>query len=105
MLEDKIQNPGEFLFRISSEAMLWIKEVEMVGFQCLSAQGHLCRWRWFGQQGQQISELQIDKFSTPSSFLHWKMSFKNQVTTCSDFPSEALLRIKEVEMVDSVDEF
>ena len=32
------------------------------------------------------------------------MRFKIQVTTCSDFPSEALLWIKEVEMVDSLDE-
>ena len=30
MLEDKIQNPGKFLFWFSSEAMSWIKEVEMV---------------------------------------------------------------------------
>ena len=30
VLEDEIQNPGEFLIRISSEAMKWIKEVEMV---------------------------------------------------------------------------
>ena len=39
-------------------------------------------------------------------FLHfcWKTRFKNQVATCSDFPSEAILWIKEVEMVDSMDE-
>ena len=30
MSEDQIQNPGKFLFRFSSEAMLWIKEVEVV---------------------------------------------------------------------------
>ena len=30
--------------------------------------------------------------------------FKNQVTTCSDFPWEAMVWIKEVKMVDSVDE-
>ena len=29
---------------------------------------------------------------------------KNQVSSCSDFPSEAMLWIKEVEMVDSVKE-
>ena len=56
------------------------------------------------QQRQQISELQFDKFPTPSSFLCWKIRFKHQVTTCSDFPSEAMLWIKEVEMVDSLDE-
>ena len=29
---------------------------------------------------------------------------QNQATTCSDFPSDAILWIKEVEMVDSLDE-
>ena len=57
-----------------------------------------------GQQRQQISELQFDKFPNPQSFLVWKIRFKTQVTTCSDFPSEAMLWIKEVEMVDSLEE-
>ena len=51
------------------------------------------------QQRQQISELQFDKFPTPSTFLCWKLRFKNQVTTCSDFPPEAMLWVKEVEMI------
>ena len=46
-----------------------------------------------GQQRQQISELQFDKFPYPQSF-----------STYSDFPSEAMLWINEVEMVDSLDE-
>ena len=37
-------------------------------------------------------------------FLVWKIRFKNKATTCSDFPSDAMLWIKEVEMVDSLDE-
>ena len=45
-----------------------------------------------GQQRQQKSELQFDKFPTPSTFLCWK----NQVTSCSDFLSEAMLWTKEV---------
>ena len=57
-----------------------------------------------GQQIQQISELQSDKFPHPQWFLVWKMRFKNQVTTCSDFPSEATLWIKEVEKNDSLEE-
>ena len=57
------------------------------------------------QHRQQISELQFDKLRTLSTFLCWTMRFKNQVATCSDFPSEALLWITEVEMVDSVDQF
>ena len=57
-----------------------------------------------GQQRQQISELQFDKFTNPQSFLAWKSRFKNQVTTCSDFPSDAMLWIKEVEIFDFLDE-
>ena len=41
---------------------------------------------------------------TPSTFECWKVRFKTQVSSCSDFPSEAMLRTKEVEMVDSVDD-
>ena len=48
-----------------------------------------------GQHRQEIS---------PQSFLVWKIRFKTQVSSGSDIPSEALLRIKEVEMVDSPEE-
>ena len=57
-----------------------------------------------GQQRLQISELQFDKFPTPSSFLVWKTRFKTQVSGGADFPSDAMLWIKEVEMVDSLDD-
>ena len=57
-----------------------------------------------GQQRQQISELHFDKFPDPSSFLVWKTRFKTQVSSGSDFPPDAMLWIKEVEMVDSLDE-
>ena len=56
------------------------------------------------QQRQPMSELQFDKFPNPQSFLVWKIRFKTQVTTCSDFPPDAMLWIKEMEMVDSLDE-
>ena len=52
----------------------------------------------------QISDLHFDKFPSPQSFSVWKIRFKNQVTTCCDFPSDAMLWIKEVEMVDSLEE-
>ena len=57
-----------------------------------------------GQQRQQISELQFDNFPTTHSFSCWKMRFTNQATICSDFPSDTVLWISEVEMVDSFDE-
>ena len=57
------------------------------------------------QQRLQISELQFDKFSTPSFFvLGYKIQIKTQVSSCSNFPSEAMLWINEVDMVDSVDD-
>ena len=56
-----------------------------------------------GQQRQQLSELQFDKFPTPATSLCWKIRFRNQVTTCSDVPSETMLWFNEVEMVDSLD--
>ena len=45
-----------------------------------------------GQRRQQISELRFDIFPNPQTFLVWKIRFDNQVTTCSDFPSEAMSR-------------
>ena len=55
------------------------------------------------QQRLQISDLHFDKFLTPATFACWKIRFKTEVCTCSQFLSEAMHWIKEVEMVDSVD--
>ena len=46
----------------------------------------------------------FDKFPTPTTFVCWKIRFKTEVCTCSQFPTEAMLWIKEVEMVESVDD-
>ena len=56
------------------------------------------------QQRLQISDLHFDKFPTPATFACWKIRFKTEVRTCSQFPTEAMLWIKEVEMVDTVDD-
>ena len=56
------------------------------------------------QQRLQISDLHFDKFPTPATFACWKIRFKTEVCTCSQFPTEAMQWIK-VEMVDSVDDF
>ena len=57
------------------------------------------------QQRLQISDLHFDKFPTPATFACWKIRFKTEVCTCSQFPKEPMQWIKEVEMVDSVDDF
>ena len=56
------------------------------------------------QQRLQISDLHFDKFLTPATFACWKIRFKTEVCTCLQFPTEAMQWIKEVELVDSVDE-
>ena len=56
------------------------------------------------QQRLQLSDLHFDKFPTPATFACWKIRFKTEVCTCSQFPTEAMQWIKEVELVDSVDE-
>ena len=56
------------------------------------------------QQRLQISDLHFDKFSTPATSACWKIRFKIEVCTCSQFPTEVMLWIKEVEMLESVDD-
>ena len=56
------------------------------------------------QQRLQISDPHFDKFFTPATFACWKIRFKTEVCICSQFPTEAMLWIKEVEMVDSVND-
>ena len=56
------------------------------------------------QRRLQISDHHVDKFPTPATFACWKTRFKTEVCTCSQFPTEPMLWIKEVELVDSVDD-
>ena len=46
----------------------------------------------------------FDKFPTPPTFACWKIKFKTEVCTCSQFPAEAMQWIKEKELVESEDE-
>ena len=48
------------------------------------------------QQRLQISDLHFDKFPTPATFACWKIRFKTEVCTCSQFRAEAMLWIKEL---------
>ena len=42
--------------------------------------------------------------NSPATFACFKTRFKTEVCTCSQFPTEAMLWIEEVELVDSVDD-
>ena len=57
------------------------------------------------QQRLRISDLHFDKFPTPATFACWKIRFKTEVCPCAQCPTEAMQWIKEVELVDSVDNF
>ena len=56
------------------------------------------------QQRLQTLDLHFDKIPTSATFACWKIRFKTEVCTCSQFPTEAMQWIKEVDMVDSVDD-
>ena len=56
------------------------------------------------QQRLQILDFHFDKFPAPATFACWKIRLKTEVCTCSQFLTEAMQWIKEVDMVDSVDE-
>ena len=43
------------------------------------------------QQRLQISDLHFDKFPTPTTFACWKIRFKTEVCTCSQFLTEVML--------------
>ena len=47
----------------------------------------------------------FEKIFTPSTFFYWKTRFKTHASSCSGFFSEAMLLIKDVAMVDSLDDF
>ena len=51
-----------------------------------------------------FSDPPFDKFPTSATFACWKISFKIEVCTCSQFLTECLLWIKEVGLVDSADD-
>ena len=56
------------------------------------------------QQRLQTSDLHFEKFPHQQRLLVGKIRFKTEVCTCSQFLTEAMYWIKEVEMVDSVDD-
>ena len=46
------------------------------------------------RQRLQISDPHFDKFLHPATFACWKIRFKTEACTCSQFPTEAMLCIK-----------
>ena len=92
---------------VKFHTQLWIRDASQ-GRQARNSfdpnEGRFSKDYGADQQRLQISYLHLDKFTTPATFACWKIRFKTEVCTCSQFPTEALLWIKEVEMVESVDD-
>ena len=90
------------------QTQLWIRDASQSGPSArnsvVPSGGDSSKIYGADQQRLQISDLHFDKFPTPATGACWKIRFKTEVCTCSQFPTEAMQRIKEVEMVDSVDD-
>ena len=52
----------------------------------------------------QVSEMHFDKLPDPSTLQCWTTILKTEVCSWSSFPTDAMLWIKEVEVVESVDD-
>ena len=92
---------------MNAKHQLWIRDARQDGQPEISfdpSEGIFSNNYGADQQRLQISDLHFDKFPTPATFACWKIRFKTEVCTCSQFPTEAMHWIKEVEMVDSVDD-
>ena len=68
----------------------------------IPSEGDFSKNCWADQR-LQISDLHLVKFPNPATFACWNIRFKTEVCISSQFPTEAMPWIKEVEMVDSVD--
>ena len=67
-------------------------------------EGRLFKGLWSRPTKNADFDLHFDKYHTPTTFACWKIRFKTEVCSCSQFLTEAMQWIKEVEMVDSVDD-
>ena len=100
------QNTRHLMWRMKAKHQLKIREASQDSQpEIQSSLGRISKNHWADQQRLQILDPHFDKFTTSTTFACWKVRFKTEVCTCSQFLTEAMLWIKEVEMVDSVDEF
>ena len=66
----------------------------------IPSEGKSSKNYWVDEQRLQISDFHFDKFPNPATFACWKIKLKSEVCICSQLPTEAVLRIKQVEMVN-----
>ena len=108
-VEPWISNESEHTPHVMSESQTPVQDQRCQSGPSARNSFHPCEGRCsknYGadQQQLQISDPHFDKFPRSATFACWKIRFKIEVCTCSQFPTEAMLWIKEVEMVESVDD-
>ena len=87
------ENPSELC---NSDSEIW-KEV-------FNLKSSLSRSYTVAQPRNQVPEMHFDKFLDPSTFQCWKTNFKAEVCSRSSFPTDAMLWVRGLEMVESVDD-
>ena len=89
---------------VKHQTQLWIRDPSQPEIHSTLVREIFLKNYGADQQRLKISDPHFDKFTTPATFVCWKTRFKTEVCTYSQFPTEAMLRIKEVELVESVDD-
>ena len=83
-----------------SNADIWRKAVD---YEFYNSAGITAEFHGWTAKTADI-ETSIQQIPQSPIIFCWKTRIRSQMTACSDFPSEAMLWIKEVEMVDSLEE-
>ena len=92
---------------VKTQTQLWIRDASQdrqPEIHSTLKEGRFTKDYGADQQRLQISDLHFDKFPNPATCACWKIRFKTEACTCSQFPTEAMLWTKEVEMDESVDD-
>ena len=94
--------------KVKTQTQLWIRDAcqdRQPENSFDTKEGRFSKDYGTDQHQLQISDPHFDKFTTSATFDCWKIRFKKEVCICSLFLTEAMLWIKEVEKVESVDDF
>ena len=93
---------------VKHQTQLWIRDASQerqpARYSFDPNEGRFSKDYGADQRRLQISDLHFDKFPNQATFACWKIRFKTEVYTCSQYSTEAMLWIKEMEMVESVDD-
>ena len=79
-------------------------EVRLPEIHSTSLEGEISKFMEQTNKDFKSLKFMLTNSPTPQTFSCWEMRFQTEVCSCSKFPTEAMLWIKEVEVVNSVDD-